>query len=72
MFGKIVVHFDQNVEVFLSRAQQSAVFQSLSTTVFKRFDLGHLEVEPEPDGNALIKKHFHSVPLCCQGSGLIV
>ena len=37
LFGKIVVHRDQNVEVFLSCTEQSAVPQSFPAAIFYRF-----------------------------------
>ena len=72
LFGKVVVHGDQNVEVSVSCTEQSAVPQSLPVEVFCCFHLGCLEVEPEPHRKVLTKKYFHCVLSGGRASGVIV
>ena len=61
LFGKIVVHRDQDIEVFLCGMEQGAVFQSFPAAVFHCFDLGRLEAEPESHREVLIEKYLQSV-----------
>ena len=70
LFGKIVVHRDQDVEVFLRRTQQFPVLQSFPAGIIYRLNLGSLEAKPQVYGDVLVKEHLQSVFSCGLGHGV--